>query len=279
MATLRIFSPWRRLSVLSIALFFLTGCLNSPTASRTVFEDPTILVRLDGPALQEEVSGGPTRPVTELTAAELASVLRSVMIRPEISFVSYWILRNDSQPQPAFPDHDADLLAAHLRDALANARPHEIAAFFLRRTRGDGIPLVTTGALAIRGDQLIVVLANVRRPATTTRKLDLARTAPLQSLGDADFYIVPGPYQTLLVSTDLPTIIATTRVPALSIDYGALLAGSSSSRPTSFPSQATIEIPATMIEEKLRQLRTWHEQGLITDDEYLQKRQEVLKRF
>ena len=273
------FSPWRAFYTLGIVVFSLAGCLNSSTASRTVYEDPTILVRLDGPALPEEGAEGSTRPVAELTAADLASVLRSVMIRPEISFVNYWILRNDPQPRPAFPNSDADLLAAHLRDALANARPHETAAFFLRRTREEGIPLVTTGALARRGDQLIVVLANVRRPATMQRKLDMAREAPLRSLGDADFHVVPGPHQTVLGTKDLPNTIAMTGVPALSIDYGALLAGSSAPGSMSSPSQVHMEMPTKWVEEKLRQLRTWHEQGLITDDEYLHKRQELLKRF
>lgn len=43
--------------------------------------------------------------------------------------------------------------------------------------------------------------------------------------------------------------------------------------------QTAIEIPAAMIEEKLHRLKTWHENALMTGDEYLPKRQELLKRF
>ena len=273
-------TTWRGFGVSGVAaVFLLAGCLNSTTVSRTVYDDPTLLVRLDSPVPQEEVSGGPGPNIAELTASDLAVVLQSVRIQPEISFVSYWILRKEPQPQPAFPNGDADLLAAHLRAALATARPNETAVFFLRRAREDGIPLVTTGALVIHGDQLIVLLANARRPATTQRKLDAAREAPLRPLSEVDFHFVPGSHQTTLATKDLPKTIAMTSAPVLSINYGVWLAGSLPPARGSSPSQTELEIPAATIEEKLHRLKTWHEQGLITDDEYLQKRQELLKQF
>jgi len=264
---------WRTSGASGVAaIFLLTGCVNLPTVSRTVYEDPTLLVRLDRPSTLKEASGEPDRHAAELTTQDLASILRSVMIQPEISFVSYWLLRKDPQPAPAFPNDDADLLAAHFADALAEARPHETAVFFLRRVRKDGIPLVTTGALAVRGDQLVLFLANVCRPTTTQRKLAAAREAPLGLVGDPDFHFVAGPNQTVLTSKDLPDAVAMARVPALSINQRAW-------RVRASPSPTAPEIPGTMADEKLRQLKTWHEQSLITDDEYRQKRQEILKRF
>lgn len=258
----------------------LAGCLNSPTFSRTVlYEGPTVLVRLDRPLVQEEVSAKPREHIAELTAADVAELLRSVRIQPEISFLSYWVLRKESQPELAFPNGDADLLAPHLQVALAKARPAETALFFLRRTREDGIPLITTGGLLIQGNQLLILLANARRPTTTQRKLETARDIPLHPLGEVDFHFVPGRYQTTLAKHDLPKAIAMTSAPVLSITYGAVLADLSQAGRGSSPTQTEQEIPAATIEEKLHRLKTWHEQGLITDDEYLQKRQEILRRF
>jgi hypothetical protein len=94
-----------------------------------------------------------------------------------------------------------------------------------------------------------------------------------------DFHFVPGPYQATLVRNDLPTRIAVTSAPALSVDYRAWLAGILQPGRGSSPTQTEPEIPAAMIEEKLHRLKTWREQGLITDDEYQQKRQELLKHF
>lgn len=244
-----------------------------------MYEDPTVLVRLDSPLFQEEVSGAPSGHISELTAADLAEILRSVRIQPEISFLNYWVLRKDPQPQLAFFNDDVQLLAPHLRAALGKARPNETAVFFLRRTREDGIPLVTTGGLLIHGDQLVLMLANARRPATTQRKIEMARETPLHPLGELDFHFIPAPYQTTLAKKDLPRSIAMTSAPALSVDYRALLAGFLQPGRGSSPTQTEPEIPAALIEEKLHRFKTWHEQGLITDDEYLNKRQELLKHF
>ena len=258
----------------------LAGCLSSPTFSRTVvYEDPTVLVRLDSLALQEEGSREAPGLIAELTAADIAQILQAVMIQPESSFLSYWILRKEPQPEMAFPNGDADLLAPHLQAALAKARPTETVVFSLRRTREDGIPLVTTGGLLIQDNQLLVLLANARRPTTTQRRLETARNAPLHPLGEMDFRFVPGRYQATLAKHDLPKAVAMTSAPVLSITYGAVLAdlsrpGQGTARP-----QTEADISIATIEEKLHRLKTWHEQGLITDDEYLQKRQELLKHF
>lgn len=244
-----------------------------------MYEDPTVLVRLDSSLFQEEVSITPAEHIPELTAADLAEILRSVRIEPEISFLSYWVLRKEPRPESAFPHGDAELLAPHLQAALAKARPTETVVFSLRRTREDGIPLVTTGGLLIQGNQLLVLLANARRPTTTQRKLEAARDSPLHPLGEVDFHLVPGPYQTPLTKKDLPKNIATTSAPALVVDYQALLTGFLQPGRGSSPSQTEPEIPAATIEDQLHRLKTWREQGLTTDDEYQQKRQEILKRF
>jgi hypothetical protein len=274
-------STWRSFSRgIVVFLLTLTGCLNSLVASRIMYEDPTLLVRLDSPSSRAEVLGAPDQHVAELTTVDLASVLRSVMIQPETSFVSYWILRKDPQPKPAFPDSDADLLATHLRDALAKIRPNETAVFFLRRVREDGIPLVTTGGLIVRGDQLIVLLANARRPITTQRTLDAAREAPLIPLEEPGFHIVPGPYQTSIATKDLPKFMAMKSfVPALSVNYLALLNDFAQPNRSSPAPGAGAEVPAATMDEKLHRLKTWREQGLITDDDYRDKRQELLKQF
>lgn len=236
-------------------------------------------MRLDSSLFQEEVPGVPIGHIHELTATDLAAILRSVMIQPEISFLSYWVLRREPRASSAFPHDDADLLAPHLQVALGKARANEIAVFFLRKTREDGIPIVTTGGVLIHGDHFVVLLANARRPTTTQRKLDSVREAPLASLGDPDFHIVPGPYQLSLPTKDLPKHIAMTSIPALLVDYRALLAGFLPSGQSSSLFHTEPVVPAALIEEKLHRLRTWREQGLITEDEYRDKRQELLKQF
>lgn len=255
-----------------------TSCSSGPVFSRTVYEDPTVLVRLDSPLYHAEVSGAPPALTVELTAEDLAEILRSIKIQPEISFLSYWVLRKEPQPEPAFPGDDAELLAPHLQAALAKAQPGETAVFFLQRARKDNIPLVTTGGLLIRNNQLVIVLAHVRKPVTTPRKLATARDTPLHPFGEVNFHFVPGAYQATLAGKDLPRSLAATSAPALTVDYRAWLSALLlPSRESPFQTQPGSQ--AATIEEKLRRLKTWREWGLITDDDYLQKRREILKHF
>lgn len=255
----------------------LASCASSPAFSRTVYKNPTVFVRLDSPVFQVEVSAASAGPIAELNATDLTAL--AIGEDRAGDQLPHWVMRKEPQPEPAFPQNDAQLLAPHLRAALAKARTTETVVFSLRRTRENGIPLVTTGGVLIQGNQLLILLANTRRPATTLRRLDTARDTPLQALGEVDFHFVPGPYQTTLTKKDLPKSIAITSAQALSVDYRAWLAGLLQPSRGSSPSPTEPEIPAALIEEKLHRLKTWREQGLITDDDYLQKRQELLKHF
>jgi len=201
------------------------------------------------------------------------------MIQRETSFLSYWVLRRAPQSEPAFPNDDAEVLAPHLLAALVNARPDETAVFVLRRTREDGIPLVTTGGMLVHGDQFIVLLANVRRPTTTSRTREISKEAPLQPIGETEFHFVPGPHQTTLAGNDFSTTVVKSSAQTLSLDYKAWLTDLFQPSRASSPTQTKPDIPASLTEEKLHHLKTWHDRGLITDDEYLQKRQEILKHF
>ena len=214
-----------------------------------MYEDPILLVRLDSLPPLKEISGGSDQRVAELTDADLISLLRSIMIQRETSFISYWVLRRVPQPEPAFPNDDAQLLAPHLLAALVKARPDEMAVFVLRRTREDGIPLVTTGGVLIHGDQLMVLLANARRPTTTSRKRETSEEAPLQPIGEMEFHFVPGPHQTTLARGDLSTTLIKNSVQTLSIDYKAWL---TEPGPASSPTQAQPGIPGSLAGEKLR---------------------------
>ncbi len=267
-------SLWRRFGASSVAaIFILAGCVTSPTISRTVYEDPIVLVRLDSSSPLKDAAGEPDQQVAKFTTAHLTSVLQSIMIQRETSFVSYWVLRSMPQPEPAFPNDDAQLLAPHLLAALVKARPDETAVFVLRRTREDGIPLVTTGGMLIHGDQLIVLLANARRPTTTSRKRETSEEAPLQPIGEMEFHFVPGPHQTTLARNDLSSTLVKSSVQTLSLDYKAWLTGLSPA------SSSPKELPTATIEDKLRRLKVWREQGLITDDEYQHQRRKILEHF
>ncbi len=248
----------------------LVGCAGSPTFSRPVYEDPSVLVRLDSPLFQGDTPAARNSHPVTLTPEDLAEILRSVNIQKEISLLSYYVLRKDPKPERVFSEDVAKLLVPHLSTALAEANPDEMVVFFLNRPREDGIPLITSGAFFVRGELLFLELANVRTPITTERRRERVRENPLTGLSEPDFHFLAGPHQ----------VIRNLAPPALQTRYMALLAGSNrSERPLEMfrPPRSEAQVPSH--EEKLRQLKAWYEQGLILEEEYQRKREEVLESF
>lgn len=92
-----------------------------------------------------------------------------------------------------------------------------------------------------------------------------------------EFHFVPGPNQTTLAKNDLSSILVKNSVQTLSVDYKTWLL--SQPTPAAPPAQTQPDLPVSQAEEKLQHLKSWHQRGMITDDEYRQKRQEILKRF
>jgi len=198
-----------------------------------------------------------------------------------VSLLNYYVLRQDTEPVPVFPPPVADLLAPRVKIAFAKAHPEETIVFFMNRPREDGIPLITSGGLSIQGTQLSVVLANVNRPITLERKRAKVREMPLKPLAKPAFYFVPGPHQTLLPkggsSVGLSQSISP---PTLLIGYNQFLnAASTIKEPGKVTPSPPSESPPSSPEPKLRQLKSWYQEGLISESEYRKKRTEILNSF
>ncbi|RMH38204.1 MAG: SHOCT domain-containing protein [Nitrospirae bacterium] len=266
----------------------IIACAGPEVFSRPVYEDPTIVVRLDSPLFRTPLStvDHPATPFT-LSAEDLHTVLQSIRIKREIDLLSYYILRKEATPEPAFTEDELTLLVPHVHAALAKARPGETAVFVLTRLDENGIPRVTSGGVFQLGDQLGVVLANVHTPATSEAKQAKIHEHPLRPLNEPTFvHLVAGPYQTI-VRTDQErfSLPEPTPVPVLMVNVSALITKQSRSpevRPAptsdvldSGPASERAPSPA----EKLRQLKRWHDEGLITDEEYAKKKQELLDAF
>ncbi len=268
----------RFLMVLMPAL--VSGCAGPFTLERTISNDPAVLVRLESSFTDENSQLEPApRPAT-FTEGELSALLQSVTIRREVSFFSYYVLRQDPTAERAFTEGNVALLARPLASALAKAHPQEMITFLVSRGREDGLSEITSGGLFLRGDLLYVLLTNVRVPVTTARKMERLRDAPLTPLREGAFSFVPGPHQSLLQTAEpLSPLPHTRSLPALAITYKALLATSSASRQQAPDSRGSSNDQTAAIEEKLQTLKTWRERGLITDQDYQRKRQELLDRF
>lgn len=261
----------------------LTGCTNTQTFSRKVFEDPVLMVRLDSPLFPREEKTQPYSHPIEFTPQDLSRLLQSIKIQKEVSLVDYYVFRRDNSPFAPFPPEMANLLAPHLRTALAKAQAEEMVVFVITRSREDHIPLLTSGGLFVQGTQLSVILANVDRPAASEKKREEARQRPLKPLGKPDFHFVPGPFQTILAKREPPGVLSHDFAPlTLLLNYHEFLRRKPSTTrkpdPT-IPSPAAESPAPSSTVQKLRQLKSWYEEGLISEPEYQKKRKEILDSF
>jgi hypothetical protein len=99
------------------------------------------------------------------------------------------------------------------------------------------------------------------------------RSNPLRAAGDGFYEFVPQPYQLLRSEHgwDRSRLLAA-QDSELIIDYRSALSGSSDP-------QATQKEEWNRLEERLRVLERLREQGLITEEEYRQKRAALLERL
>ncbi|HBP88943.1 MAG TPA: hypothetical protein DD706_14750 [Nitrospiraceae bacterium] len=267
--------------VVFIIIFLLTGCAGAPIFSRPVYQDQNLIVQLQSPLFKAEGHTAANSHPIAFTVQELQAIFQSMKIQKEVSFLNYYVFRHDTTPQPVFPSEIASLLAPHIATALSKAQPEETVVFVLSRPRKDGIPLITSGGLFVRGEQFIIILAKVETPMTSKRKRAQVQANPLAPLNNPDFHFVVDPSQTIITPTDASELRpGSSAVPTVSIRYKALLAQSKDhALPLETVSDSPPSSPPAMVEEKLRQLKSWHQQGLIGEQEYRKKREEILASF
>ncbi|GJL61712.1 MAG: hypothetical protein NPIRA04_03660 [Nitrospirales bacterium] len=262
-------------------VLLLTGCTSAPIFSRLVYQDPILNVRLHSPLYKsKEHRATNSHPIT-FTVEDLQSILQSLNIQREVSFLNYYVFRQDAIPQPVFPPDISKLLAPQIKTAFAKAQSEEIVVFVMNRPREDGVPVITSGGLFVKGEQLTFVLTHVETPMTSERKRKQVQENPLTPLNDPDFHFVAGPSQTILTPTATSEFLpGRPSAPTVSIHYNALLTHVPDPvLPLNADSDPLPSSPAFTSEEKLRQLKSWHQQGLISEPEYRKKREEILEAF
>jgi len=245
-----------------------------------VYEDPAVFVRLDSPLLTQERKGVDYSHPADLSVDDIAILLRSLKVEKEVSLLSYYVLRHNPTPEPVFSEDDITLLAPHLKAAWAKAESQETVVFFVNRSRKDRVPLITSGGMFLRGDQLVFVLGNFHTPMPSEPRRARVREHPMISVGEPDFRFVAGPAQTILTKKSQANVSLPRKVPTLLIQYQSLLVGAHPN-PEPIPAELSphLHSPPSSLEEKLRQLKSWREEGLIGEKEYEQKRREILKSY
>lgn len=187
---------------------------------------------------------------------------------------------------PAFTEEDITYLSVTLSKAFVQAQPGEWVVFGLSRATSQGLTELTTGGWYLEGPSLHIVLANYRKVVTMPGIRQLLWERPLRSDAGPSYDLVPANHQAIV--PDPGASLLANAPSELTIAYQALLLGepgttSVSQEPsavTSSPERSPrAGSPSVSIEERLHVLQRLHAQGLITEEEYRAKKQQLLDQF
>lgn len=194
-------------------------------------------------------------------------------------------------PTEAFAPDEIVYLGRALSETFAGARPDEWVVFGMSRVLPSGLNELTTGGWFAEGTRLHLVLANYRHGATRSTVRERLWKEPLRAIAEPFYSMVQGEHQTVVKSTGLLAALASGSGAEIVIEYRALLgAPPAVVRPTSVEKTAPVEKAAPppaagprltpgAAEERLHALKRMREQGLITDEEYREKKKEILGSF
>jgi hypothetical protein len=220
--------------------------------------------------MQKGESGTVCGPSVRLTTEEWKTILQSIRVQPK---GQGFVFGSSKGPvEAAFAPEEIEYLSKALSPAFRQARPDDMIVFGLTRTRSPDVDEVTTGGWCVQGTNLILILANYRLGVSMPRIHDLLRKEPLRSHVSDTYEFVVGEYQVLMSDATLGGYRQTSGS-SLSILYQPLLA---SSQTALEPASITSDHPHLPLEERLRLLKRLHEQGLIADEEYRGKKQQIL---
>jgi hypothetical protein len=258
-----------------------SGCAASNTLSRSVLDDGYTVVRLEARLddTRKPIDMGFDHPA-EIAEADLARILESIRIVQPPGFLSKLILNSRSVPDPAFTPEEAKTFAKPLAAALRTARPDERVVFFLHHQRSAYKGTTSSGIAFVKDRQLNLVLGRYLMGNQPGQPDIAVGGNPFPTTTDQDFFIAPGPFQTLQDGKEAPggrEFVSPKRW--LRIDYVSLLNPPAPIPAPALQTEPAPAAPSSTTEEKLKTLKKLHEDGLITDEEYNEKRKEILKSF
>jgi hypothetical protein len=266
----------------------VAGC-TAKTISNVIYEDRANIVRLE--SIPEGSSQSPEnifQHPLELSEEELALILQSIRIQKKLGFITLFKREKPTSAQ-AFTMEEAQGMAGPLSQALHQVQSNQRVTFLFAQARGRIFKGVTSGVLFVKDDRLHLILGRYRS-ASRPHEKDITLTTPvLPSRVYTGFKLSAGPYQSI-VDVDKSPIWKEPTGPQhwVMVDYRELLENPPEPEPfpvltetmeTQKPTESGQSPNDLDIKEKLRLLKQLHDEDLINEEEYDEKRQDLLKEF
>lgn len=247
---------------LMMLIFFLpAGCFGPKEPPRYVDEGEQHLVRLDRtdpPARYDHPA--------EIDLETLKTALSSVVARHEVSFLNRLLTQKNETRGAAFTSEEVALLADRMKTAFAKGTPEERIAFFLFSRKNSMAAQITSGIAFMEGKELHLILANDQTSLSGEQRSYIPRDNPLHAYEPGSFDLIPQAHQRRV------TDASGRKLPGVAIDLTAPAEPVVSSEET-----AGVPAGASSLEATFRLLKKLREENLITEEEYKEKKAELLK--
>ncbi len=264
-----------RYLALLISSFFLVSCAGNAHLRRVVHEAPTLLVELD----QVKIAVSPDFPAPydhpfRISAETLQDVLQSLEVVPGGGFLKMIFSGKDKQSK-IFDATDSELVSIQLAKALSEASPGEKVHFYYSVPKDASKVLVSSGMLVFKDKRLHLRLKYYRIPMRKGSRMQTAEQAiPRSEKGRYSFTLFEDEFRQHrryknsfgFDGTDDHWLV---------IDYQGIAASASVPPASEAPAAMTTKA----VEERLRALKRFKTEGLITEEEYRKKKASLLKDF
>jgi len=244
-------------------------------------EEATRFVRLQ--QVSEEIRSAPPRQFAHplvLSPADWISLIKGLQVQRQAEGL---LFRDPPGPVlPAFTPDEIEYLSRTLSQAFAQAQPNEMVVFGLSRLNIYNMTEITTGGWFVEGDSLHLILANYRKAATMPSTRRLLWERPLRSDAGPAYDLVPGRHQAVVRDVGVWAGLFSTAPSELMLGYRAMLVEEPGGAPSTQESSVLnsgIASPSLSLEDRLRVLKRLQEQGLITDEDFRIKKQQLLDQF
>lgn len=130
----------------------------------------------------------------KISPDQMAQILAGIWVKDRNAITGFGLFK-DGKGTPAFSGTTVTRLADPLSRALGKASPRDLVTFYVTLQDTRRGPVVTSGGLFVRGDQLYFILANSHTmPSDTSNDFATAieldnRDAPLEPIGRFRFTV------------------------------------------------------------------------------------------
>jgi hypothetical protein len=266
---------------------FNLGCVGEAPTTRVVCgtcEDPDRFVRLQSVSGSRDADSRRhlSHPIV-LSPDEWKALLSSVRVQSTSTI--FLFLTKKETAQPLFTIEQTEFLGGLLSRAFAEAQPDERVVFGLTERESASVARMTTGGWFVEGDALHLVLANYQFVVTMPSIKELLTKDPLRPNTGLTFELVVGPHQTLVPNSRAGRSLLDPNPLELAIAYKALLLAGRAPSPNQAARDSkgesekqTVSSPApASLEQRLDRLKRLRDGGLITEEDYREKKKRLLE--